>query len=726
MNSNNLFNLVKNKKIELFKKTIKNIKNLNLDIKDKNGNYLIHHLINLNNIELMKFILKNYRLRLDILDIEGRNLLYTPIKYNYLDILELILEYDKINIGISAIDRKDLLGFTGLHYTFIFNNIDAMKLLLDNNSDIYILTNDNLTIFEIGFQYKRTNMLLELFKYNINYNFKNIYGQTIIQIALGYDNLEIVNFLLDKDIDFNNKDKEHGYTLLHHIVSFNNNNILEIFNKIIKIKNLDINQIDFLGNNVLHIAINENNTKVIIKLIKMDINYNIQNYFGNIPLHTFLENNEDISNDLNNNNDSDNVIILKKLIEESNLNIQNNEGKTCLHLLIDYYLWDNEEILKILKQKKLNIFIKDNNNDSIYSNILNKTKLINLVSESFYYNIQKYKDKLRIDWQKKCSDQDYKKILETNNKSKCIKKIKDYIVKEKISLPKISNYNIKIDNGIFLNTCYYIGIPIDILFGLLYIKNKHDNVGLVLDFPLTINEELTNSFNKQNIEFEYSLKFSNIGITWYDNKIFYPTYFNSWFKNLEKNKYKFIIIPIGMLSSSTDQSHANIIYYDVKKKIIERFEPNGANPPKGFNYNPNLLDKLLQNKFNQIDNNIKVISPKDYLPQIGLQMYESFENNKCKRLGDPNGFCAVWCTWWIDKKIKYYNIESSVLINELIKKIKLDNLQFKTIIRNYTKNITDLRDNYLQKYNIDINKFYNDDFDIEILDNLEKDILELI
>ena len=82
MNKNNLFNLLKNKKIESFKKIIKKKKNIDLDIIDENGNYLIHYLINLNDFKLIEFVLENVKLRLDVLDIEGKNLTYFPIKYN--------------------------------------------------------------------------------------------------------------------------------------------------------------------------------------------------------------------------------------------------------------------------------------------------------------------------------------------------------------------------------------------------------------------------------------------------------------------------------------------------------------------------------------------------------------------------------------------------------------------------------------------------------------------
>lgn len=714
MNSDNLFNLIKNKKIESLKKIIKKNKKINLDIYDENGNYLINHVINLNNYELINFILQNVKIRLDVLDIEGKNLIYVPIKYNYIEILKLIIKYNNTNIGISIIDRKDEYGYTGLHYCFLFNNLEAFKLLLKNNADIFIFTNDKLSLFDIGFREERTDMLLYLFENMDNYNFKNDEDQTLIQIALDYDNIKIVNYLIDKDINLNNIDNKYGISLLMYIVHLNNMNL---FKKIIK-KNIKIDLIDYYGNNAFHYSIMEKNHNITLLLIDMDIIFNIQNLEGNIPLHTFLLINDDIYNDNNK------VIILQKLIKKSDLNLQNNTGKTCLHLLIENYLWKNEEIYELLKKTELNIFIKDNNGEDSYSKIINIKKFLNLVSESYYYEIQKNKKNLKINWEMKCANQDYKNIIENKNKKSCIKKILEVIKKEKRSIPKIIDYDIKIDNGIMVNSCYYIGIPIDILFSLIYIKEKYKDVGLVLEYPLNENNKVTDHYKLLGINYEFKLKFSNIQIIWSFQRMIYPTYFDTWFKNNKNKKYKFVIIPIGIEISN--KLHANILFYDVKKKIVERFEPHGYNPPKELNYNPKLLDKLLEIKFKKIDKDIKYVTPQDYLPQIGLQMYEIYETPICKKLGDPNGFCGIWCTWWIDKRLENHNLEPDILINKIIKQIKLQNLKFKNIIRNYSKNITELRDNYLKKYNTDINDWYNNNFNEKIINKLEKDIIQLI
>ena len=108
-------------------------------------------------------------------------------------------------------------------------------------------------------------------------------------------------------------------------------------------------------------------------------------------------------------------------------------------------------------------------------------------------------------------------------------------------------------------------------------------------------------------------------------------------------------------------------------------------------------------------------------------MLEILETEKTKKIGDANGFCGVWCIWWVYQRmlnIDNTKIDIVNIANEIIKFIKFDNQSFKSIIRNFSKKITTLRDIYLKKYNIDINDWIVSNYSDEILNNLEKDIFK--
>ena len=169
-------------------------------------------------------------------------------------------------------------------------------------------------------------------------------------------------------------------------------------------------------------------------------------------------------------------------------------------------------------------------------------------------------------------------------------------------------------------------------------------------------------------------------------KIFFPTNFEETINNILKNKgIKYIVMSLAIELNSG--SHANILIWDIAKKEVSRFEPHGASSPVEFNYNENLLDDLLRNRITCFDNKINYIKPKDYLPEIGFQKFEMQENETCTRIGDPNGFCAVWCVWWIDMRLKYNDIEQEKLVKKLMNRIREEGLSFKNLIRNYSSNI---------------------------------------
>ena len=713
-----IFTIIKLKDFKKLKKFIEDDIDLNIIF---NKNYLIHYILLYEQYEILDIILKR-NIRLDILDVNGKNILYIPIKMNNIKELEMLLEYNNKLIGISIIDIKDNMGLTALHYCVIFNNYDCFILLFNHNADPLIIDNHGNNIIHLCLQYKHSisNKILLYLIDKINLNFLSKNNETIVQLALVYKNIELVNILIDKkyelninnldkkyELNINNQEKEHGLTLLHQSVI---NNYLLITEKILS-NNGDANIQDFYGNTPLMYAF----TYKLIEQIKILINYknlnfNLSNLNGETSLHILLKN-------LNKYNDDDIILLLNN----TDLNIQDNNGNTCLHYIINNNLL--EKYSYILETKLLNIFIKNNQNISCYDLIKNDKKKIQIIINSFYNYLQNNKNKLLIDWEIWCSKEETRKLKKLDS-NKCKDYIYNIIIKENRSIPKLKDYNLILDNGIFVNTCFYTGSPIDILFGLVFLYNKfkNNNLMLLIDYPLTSNPELENYFKSLGINYNYKLDFCNFEINWSYQKLITPTYFDFELKKKIKNN-GYLIIPLGIETSFG--SHANILFYDIKNKIIERFEPNGANYPKDFYYNPILMDNLLELKFKTIDPNVKLVKPNEYLPVIGFQMLENI-NNKCKKIGDPNGFCGVWCIWWIYHKIKNIDIPSKELAEKLITNIKYQNIDFKTIIRNFSKNITDIRDDFLQSYKLDINDFIVGNYDDIILNKLEKDIINYV
>ena len=359
-----------------------------------------------------------------------------------------------------------------------------------------------------------------------------------------------------------------------------------------------------------------------------------------------------------------------------------------------------------------------------------------MVVDSYYKILKKYnKNDLTIDWEKYCADDDVVNLKALYKKSKnnydakyyCIEYIKEVIVNKKRSIPLYNEINLNIESGIYKDGCYYIGSTIDILFGLVYLYKEFSNVEIILDYPLTENKELEIYYKKIGINYNYKVDFSNIEIIWSFQKIIYMTNFNSIFINrlnsTIKNNKQFIVIPLGI--EVANGSHANIIIIDMINKTIERFEPNGKHNPHNLYYNMELLDSILINKFNELIPKYTYLHPGDFLPDIGFQILETLEDETCKKLGDPNGFCAVWCVWWAEQRITNSKVKPNILSIELIKTIRLSGKSFKNLIRNYSMNIIKIRDIYLKKYNLEINDWITNNYEIDTIKDIEKDILNI-
>ena len=179
--------------------------------------------------------------------------------------------------------------------------------------------------------------------------------------ALVFENTDIINYLIKfkeyiKRI-MNHREPEFGLTILHQMVITNNNKYI---NTLIDY-GIDINISDSYGNYPYHYAILENNIEFLKILLNGNhkINYNNTNINGETILHLFLTSYDD---NILDKEDMKNILL--KLIENTNLNIQTNEGITCLHLIIDNNFLNDKDIIRILEsgKKELNIFISDNEN----------------------------------------------------------------------------------------------------------------------------------------------------------------------------------------------------------------------------------------------------------------------------------------------------------------------------------------------------------------------------
>jgi ankyrin repeat protein len=698
-----LFNLIKNHKYDEFKKCLN--KDIDLNVQDEYNNTLIHYAVIFNQEEIIKLLL-SYECNLDYIDIDGKTILYYPIKYGYNNILKILLNNSKHIVGVPINNIKDKNNNSPLHYASLYNNYEATDFLLDIDTNCNIVNDDGNTPLHIAVINNNINNINLLLKNkDIQVNLLNNQGLSVLHIVIIKRHIDILKiFIYDKRFNINIIETKYNMTPLMYLLDINYLNIItEMLNN-----GALLNYQDIYGNNILHHCLIENKLDMFLFFKNYKSNKNIDNQInikGYTPLHILLENFNNIDIDFNN------------IIINTELNLQDNNGNTCMHLLCKNNLWI--KVKNTLVNKKIDIFIYNLNNESplSYINKENYNEFIDMITLSYYNYLKKKPYRWISKWENDCSN--------VKDKNECLKLIKNNIINSNTSIPLKKNvYNIDIPklNAVKYNT--FIGISLDVVTSCIYIA-KQCNYFVPLQHDFLDNNNFNTFLTNMKLTRYYdNTDFYDIEILWIQQHIYIPQSIDKSIESFKKSSKRLMAIPIGIELSQG--SHANILIIDKEKLIAERFEPSGKDTPIGFYYNPDLLDKYLITYLNKFFDKIEFLKPTNYLPKISFQLYDNIEEEHNKNLGDPDGFCLSWCFWYASEKSKYINIPSEQLVNKLIITIKRNNLSFRSIIRNFTKLITDIRDNLLKQNNIDINDWINNNVTNELIKQVNNDIKKTV
>ena len=701
-----LFDLIKNHQYDNLIQIIKGDDNIDLNEVDDTGVYLIQYAIMFRQRDIVALLISR-NCKLDILDTDGRSIFYLPIKFGYVDIVRLLINFSNVVVGIPLFEMQDNFLNIPLHYAIMFNRFDIIEEMLNIKSNINFKDIDGNTALHLivkNLKKENINLVEMMINKKIGINHTNKLGQNALHIAIEHNNMDICKILLDNDININTETLDDHLTPLLIATIQSNYEMIKLLLKY----DPNINCQDIYGNSILNHAI-LNKSKQIIKLFYEKINVNLINISGHIALQLFFDNNYEL--------DKLDDYMFKEILLKTKLNLQNNVGKTSWHYLVDNNIWYKYSDILLIKKNK--IFIQDFDGKSPYDIICEKfieqkDKFIYLIAYSFYQYIILNPADYKLDI--KCSkDLLVKKNLSDKEKKICIDSIKKLIVDSHISFPEIKkSYCINDLNLETIKFSSYTGITLDILVGMIYLKNKYNNVQTSLTADFISNEKLEKYYKSNGIQKSQFDEFLNFEIIWSYQKIFYPNILKQIIDTFIKDQSKqFLIIPIGIELSNG--AHANILLYDKEHNSLERYEPYGKDFPPGFNYNPEYLDHNLKNLFinyfTDVSNQpFKYYKPSTYEQKIGLQLLDTIEYSKEKNIGDPGGFCAAWSLWYIEMRISNIKIEKGELLQKLINYIRLKKVSFRSVIRSFTKNITDIRDEFLNKADIDINQWLNDNY----------------
>ncbi|ARF11749.1 ankyrin repeat protein [Klosneuvirus KNV1] len=731
-----LFELIRNDNFKMFKELIHTKEIFDINVRDNSNNYLITYAIVKNNIEIIKLLLDK-ECRIDIRDQEGKSILYLPIKYNYNEIIKLLIEHDKHSIGISIVDITDIDEKIPLHYAIQFTNNYAIDILLNANSNVNYQDKNGNNALHLAVKSKEYDSCKKILSKDIHINAINNIGETALHIACNLKFISIIQLLIDNGIDINIRENKTNMTAL--IYAVNRNNIDSV--KLLMNNKINTNLQDFIGNTAISYSIIDDFNEITYELIKSKPNVNLHNIDGNLPIHLLLEKDNIYENE-----------ITKFLIDQSNLNFQNNVGNTPLHFICQKDLWKTYK--NILIKKKLNIFVSnsDHKRPVDYINKNDLDEFMEMTVKSYLYILRNSNFIWKENWENICNKELFyeklndeqlqivkKYISKTHKDSDNKKDICHTIILHKIqeiyknndqkcgytSYPqKKFKQCIDIDNLTNVEVCTFTGETLEILIGVIYLLSKHKYACSTIEPNFKTNNDMCNYFLSLGMRTTNKCEFLNFEIVWVHKKLFFSDNFaNNFRKCIDNNNIRFIIIPLGI--EIERGSHANYLIFDKKTYEMERFEPYGSESPYKFNYNQKLLDNILSFKFTEIDPNIKYISPDNFLPKIGFQYFDIYEE-KTSKIGDPSGFCALWSLWYTDMRMKYPDINRKSLVNKLLKEIKFKNISFRHMIRNYSINITDIRDKIFKAAGITINDWLNDHYTEKQYELIIKELSKLL
>ena len=549
---------------------------------------------------------------------------------NYKNILNIknISQLKKYNLNKPIFQNNYLF-----HYLIILNNLKALQLY---NFPIFIENTDGHNGFVLAAKEDNIDILYYLINnysdYIYNKNSKN-------KLFTNYLDIDRFNDLIKKfpNLDWN-EILINEELLLIILTNLKYNKLIE-FIRIIKIK---IPLFSILKNN--NLTLNEK-IKILDKFTDDEINKKNDN---NIGLLFYAFNNIKLFN-----------YLIKRNIDTNYYSIVNTDNP--LRIAIRYDILNGTRVFtKYLK------FTKEicNELDKYAENIAHTVLSIRLSRSTQLNNLSQVDYTLDLDILKLCDTQCWNQYninkiaplhlisqLDFNIYSKIL--LKNNISINTVIIPQIKSniwFNFFKKMPHFTNNIININTQIsctkfqskfsDIGIFMLYLSKKYKQL-----FIPKINSYLLN-----NLMFINSFPFSDNIIArepifpWIitirsETEYYIHPYLNNIINS--NNNKNFCVV---FLSLDLDNIlHANILIYDFKKKLIERFEPYG----KCMN---TFIDDILEEELTW-NTGFSYIRPNNYEPYAGFQTISDENNNLNLKPGDFGGFCLAWCLWYLETKL---------------------------------------------------------------------------
>ena len=189
----------------------------NCNIKNNHGIPLLVLAIQIQNYEIVNYILEKPNIHINEKCKGGYSAFMTAINQNNTDLVESILNYATDNNILININVKDANGNYPIAKAFNKKNFDMVILLMEYGMDNNIDINGNSLL---SLAYKQNNK--KIFKYLIEYldvNQLDNNGQSVIFNAADKNDINTVNYLIHCGANLNIRDKYHNSIIDYAIFS---------------------------------------------------------------------------------------------------------------------------------------------------------------------------------------------------------------------------------------------------------------------------------------------------------------------------------------------------------------------------------------------------------------------------------------------------------------------------------------------------------------------------
>ncbi|CAB0030422.1 unnamed protein product [Trichogramma brassicae] len=322
---------------------------LHIDAQDKLGWTPLQWALNCNHRKLVQALLRNGA-NPNLANREGHTPLHICcVRSDDYALAEMLLKICEEDYQLVDVDARDRRGDTPLHLALHYGNSNTAELLLRHGADPRVANAQELTPLHIICKNNcvgrdLVNTLIELGKDNFQpvlINAQDNNGNSPLHLALLYNRTSLIEPLLRNGADPNLANNK-GCTALHIVCKrCNDVDLVEMLFEISKQVNqlVQVNIQDNYGNSPLHFALRYNRTNLIESLMKNGADPNLANAKGSTALHIVCKYYRS-------------HVLAEMLFKNCNdryqpvrVNAQDNYGNTPLHSAL---LYNHKNLIKVL------------------------------------------------------------------------------------------------------------------------------------------------------------------------------------------------------------------------------------------------------------------------------------------------------------------------------------------------------------------------------------------